>query len=176
MVQRWLEANARAHQVRDWRPLADFYTEDATYGWNQGPNEEFMAVGREQIRDWALGTEMVGLEGWAYPYQRVLIDDVQGEVLGLWKQLADAPRPDGSPYEVAGLGGSWFRYGGDYRWSWQRDFFDVGNATALFIEMIRAGTLSEGMTRRMERATSAEPMPGHYRRGEAPAGLWDGVS
>ena len=86
--------------------MADMYTEDATYGWNVGPNDEFMAVGREQIREYALGTEMEGLGGWVYPYQRVLIDDAQGEILGLWKQVADATRPDGSHYEIAGLGGA----------------------------------------------------------------------
>ena len=64
-----------------------------------------MAVGRDQIRDYALGLEMEGLGGWTYPYQRVLIDDQQGEILGLWKQVADATRADGSHYEIAGLGG-----------------------------------------------------------------------
>ena len=49
---------------------------------------------------------MGGLDGWTYPYQKVLIDEHQGEVIGLWKQVADAKRPDGSPYEVAGLGGA----------------------------------------------------------------------
>ena len=47
---------------------------------------------------------------------------------------------------MAGIGGSWFRYAGDWHWGWQRDFFDMGNATALFVEMIRDGTLSAGMT------------------------------
>ncbi len=74
---------------------------------------------------------------------------------------------------IAGLGGSWFRYAGNWQWSWQRDFFDVGNATALFIEMIKADALSEGMRRRMERAASGELLPGHYPLGEAPADLWD---
>lgn len=173
MVQRWLAANRRAEEAGDWRPMADMYTEDATYGWNLGPREEFMAVGRQEIRDVALGLEMGGLDGWVYPYQKVLIDPEQGEVIGLWRQIADATRPDGSPYEVAGLGGSWFRYAGDWQWSWQRDFFDVGNATALFLEMIEAGTLSEGMRRRVERASSGGQLPGHYRPGEAPVGLWD---
>ena len=173
MVQRWLAANRRAEEAGDWRPMADMYTEDATYGWNLGPREEFMAVGRQEIRDVALGLEMGGLDGWVYPYQKVLIDPEQGEVIGLWRQIADATRPDGSPYEVAGLGGSWFRYAGNWQWSWQRDFFDVGNATALFLEMIEAGTLSEGMRRRVERASSGGQLPGHYRPGEAPVGLWD---
>jgi hypothetical protein len=172
MVQRWLDTNRRCQDLGDWRPLADLYTEDATYGWNLGPNEEFMAVGRDEIRDVAVGLEMGGLDGWTYPYQKVLIDDAQGEVIGLWRQMADSVRADGSPYEVAGIGGSWFRYAGDFRWSWQRDFFDVGNATALFLEMIKDGTLSEGMTRRMDRALSRDPLPGHYRVGTAPADLW----
>ena len=173
MVDQWLDANRRAQELGDWTTMAGMYTEDATYGWNLGPKEEFMAVGRDEIRDVALGLEMGGLDGWTYPYQKVLIDDHQGEVIGLWKQLANATRADGSTYEVPGIGGSWFRYGGNYQWSWQRDFFDVGNATALFIEMIQAGALSEGMKKRMERATSADPLPGHYRLGAAPVDLWD---
>ncbi len=172
MVQRWLEANSRAEEHGDWRPMAEMYTEDATYGWNLGPNEEFMAVGRQQIRDVALGLEMGGLDGWQYPYQKVLIDPEQGEVVGFWRQIADVPRPDGSAYEVAGIGGSWFRYAGNWQWSWQRDFFDVGNATALFVEMIRASSLSDGMRRRVERASSADLQPGHYRSGQSPVGLW----
>ena len=172
MVERWLAANRRAEAEGDWKPMADLYTEDATYGWNLGPHDEFMAVGREEIRDIALGLEMGGLDGWTYPYQKVLIDPQQGEVIGLWKQIADTRRPDGGTYEVAGLGGSWFRYGGSWRWSWQRDFFDVGNATALFVEMIEADTLSDGMKRRVERAGGGK-LPGHYRPGQAPVGLWD---
>lgn len=172
MVERWLAANRQAEAVGDWKPLADLYTADATYGWNFGPTEEFMAVGREEIREIALGLEMGGLDGWTYPYEEILIDDHKGQVLGLWRQIADATRPNGSHYEVAGLGGSWFRYAGSFQWSWQRDFFDFGNAAALFIEMIKDGTLSEGMTKRMERA-AAGSLPGHYVLGSAPAGLWD---
>jgi len=173
MVQLWTNANRRAEEAGDWRLMADLYTEDATYGWNLGPNEEFMVVGRSQIRDIALGLEMGGLDGWRYPYQKILIDPVQGEVVGFWKQIADSSRADGSTYEVRGIGGSWFRYGGEGRWSWQRDFFDVGNATALFIEMIKADSLSEGMRRRMQRAGSGELAPGHYRPGDEPVGLWE---
>src|SRR5579864_9171291 len=101
MVGRWLEANRQAQEAGDWRPMADLYTEDATYGWNIGPHEEFMAVGRAEIRDIALGLEMGGLDGWVYPYQEILIDEVKGFVLGLWKQVAV-----GAEYEVPGIGGS----------------------------------------------------------------------
>ena len=80
MVERWLEANRAGEAKKDWKHMAELYTEDATYGWNVGANDEFMAVGREEIREVALGLEMAGLEGWTYPYQKVLIDEQQGEL------------------------------------------------------------------------------------------------
>ena len=171
MVERWLEANRRAEAEGDWRPMADMYTEDATYGWNLGPKEEFMAVGRAEIRDVALGLEMGGLDGWKYPYESILVDERQAQVVGFWRQVADATRPDGSEYEVAGIGGSWFRYAGNFQWSWQRDWFDFGNAAATFIEMIQADVLSPGMKARMER--SSIKAPAHYPLGAAPVGLWE---
>jgi hypothetical protein len=57
-------------------------------------------------------------------------------------------------------------------WSWQRDWFDLGNVTHIFVEMITDGTLSEGMTKRMERV-AAGSLPGHYRLGDAPVALWE---
>ncbi|KAA9156531.1 nuclear transport factor 2 family protein [Amycolatopsis acidicola] len=172
MVGYWLAENEKCEQNGDWRPLAELYTADATYGWNIGPQQDFMAVGRDEIRDLAFGQEMEGLEGWTYPYQRVLVDDRQGEVIGLWKQIADARRPDGTPYEVVGIGGSWFRYAGDRRWDWQRDFFDFGNVSALYLDMIKADALSAGMRARIQKATSGKPLPGFYQQGQAPVPIW----
>jgi len=172
MVARWLQANRDAELAGDWKPMADLYTVDATYGWNYGPEHEFMAVGREEIREVALGLEMGGLDGWEYPYEEILIDDAKGQVVGFWRQVADATRPDGTRYEVPGIGGSWFRYGGDGRWCWQRDWFDYGNAASVFIEMMKSGTLSEGMTQRMHRSLGTD-LPAHYPVGTAPVGLWD---
>ncbi|NUS42416.1 MAG: nuclear transport factor 2 family protein [Mycobacteriaceae bacterium] len=172
MVDRWVAENKRCEELGDWKPLAEMYTEDATYGWNYGPTHEFMAVGRNEIREIALGQEMAGLAGWSYPYQRFVIDDGSGDVIGFWKQTADARRPDGSQYVVDGIGGSWFRYGGDFQWSWQRDFFDFGNVSALFLEMITNNAMSDGMLERIRRSTSGAPLPGWYKIGESPAPLW----
>lgn len=174
MVERWLQANRDAESAKGWEALSQMYTEDATYGWNYGPKENFMAVGRQEIRDIALGLEMGGLGGWEYPYQEVIIDEVQGHVIGFWRQIADATRDDGTHYEVAGIGGSWFRYGGNFQWSWQRDWFDYGNAASVFLEMITDGKLSEGMTERMNRSLKPGQLPGHYLLKDTPVGLWDG--
>ena len=172
MVQRWIGANKKAEAAGDWKPLADMYTEDATYGWNYGPKQDFMAIGREEIRTVALGLEMNGLEGWEYPYQDFVIDERSGNVIGLWKQISDATRDDGSNYSVHGIGGSWFRYGGSFQWSWQRDFFDFGNVSALFMDMIQNNALSKGMQARIQRSISGEPLPGWYNAGTSPVPLW----
>ena len=170
MVEKWLDANHRAETEGDWRLMAECYAEDATYGWNYGPNVNFMAVGRDEIRDYAIGLEMDGLDGWTYPYETGVIDECKGQVIGLWRQVADARRPDGSAYEIAGIGGSWFKYAGNMEWAWQRDWFDLGNAGALFIEMMQADVLSDGMTARMHRALGSQP--GHYSLADTPAPLW----
>jgi hypothetical protein len=175
MVQRWLQANRDAEAARDWKPMAELYTADATYGWNYGPHTDFMAVGRDEIREIALGYEMEGLGGWEYPYEEIVIDEAKGMVIGFWRQIADATRADGSHYEVAGIGGSWFIYGGDYQWRWQRDWFDFGNAAAVFMEMMGDGTLSDGMVARMNRSMKSD-LPGYYPHGKAPVDLWQGRS
>ena len=73
MVARWLEANKKAEQEGNWaKHLGPFYTDDAEYRWNMGPNEEFVARGRRQIEEWALGVQMQGFEDWSYPYDRML--------------------------------------------------------------------------------------------------------
>ncbi|MGV0716271.1 nuclear transport factor 2 family protein [Mycolicibacterium sp. XJ662] len=169
-VERWLEANREAERKGDWKGLADFFTEDATYGWNIGPKEDVMCVGRDEIRDVALGLEMEGLENWVYEYQRVLIDDKLGEVVGFWKQIAH--KSDGTQSEIYGIGGSWFRLNADLKIEWQRDFFDFGHVAKGYAKLIESGDLSAGMQKRIERALAGEKLPGYYPVGQAPVPLW----
>jgi hypothetical protein len=163
MVRRWVAANDEAGRTGDWSKMSAFYTDDAVYSWNTGPRWEFVANGRKQIHEWVFGTEMAGLEHWTYPYVRTLIDDQKGEFIGIWRQIAPVLDPDGKPYEIAGTGGSWFRYAGDYRWSWQRDFFDHANAGAAFGAMAQNGQLTEKMIERMKKGSK---MPGWTRLSE----------
>ncbi len=93
---------------------------------------------------------MAGLEKWTYPYVRTLIDDQKGEFIGIWRQIAPVEDPEGVPYEIRGTGGSWFRYGGDFQWAWQRDFFDHACAGAVFGAMAKNGQLTEAMLKRMK--------------------------
>ena len=149
-VQRWLKANQDAEKAGDWKPLADFYTDDATYGWNIGPKEDVMCVNKDEIRDVALGLEMEGLENWVYEYQKVLIDDKQNEIVGFWKQIAH--KSDGSSDEIYGIGGSWFRLNDQL--------------------LIESGDLTPTMQKRIERSLSGEKLPGYYPLGQAPVPIW----
>ncbi|MGH0032071.1 MAG: nuclear transport factor 2 family protein [Myxococcota bacterium] len=163
MVRRWVAANDEAGRSGDWSKMSRFYTDDAIYSWNTGANWEFVARGRQQIHDWVFGTEMEGLEHWVYPYVRTLIDDQKGEFLGIWRQISPNKDPDGNAYEIAGTGGSWFRYAGDFQWCWQRDFFDHMNAAATFGAMAQNDQLSEKMQERMKKGSK---MPGWVKRSE----------
>jgi len=169
-VERWLEANRVCEQKGDWKPLADFYTEDATYGWNIGPKEDVMCVGRDEIRDVALGLEMEGLENWVYEYQKVLVDEKLGEIVGFWKQIVN--KTDGSQDEIYGIGGSWFRLDRDLKIEWQRDFFDFGHVQKLYLDLMTAGKLSKGMQERIERSLAGEKLPGYYPLGKSPVPIW----
>ncbi len=161
MIGRYVETSNNAAKNGDWEALGQFYTDDAVYSWNNGPKHEFVARSRKEIVEWALGTEMEGLVGWNYPYVRTLIDDKQGEVIGIWRQLSPISNDRGGKLEIAGTGGSWFRYAGDFQWSWQRDFFDHGNAGALFMQLAQAGELSDEFLARMKKGSK---MPGWIKR------------
>jgi hypothetical protein len=169
-VQRWLQANQDAEKAGDWKPLADFYTEDATYGWNIGPKEDVMCVNRDEIRDVALGMEMEGLENWNYEYQKTLIDEKQGEIVGFWKQIVN--KGDGSTDEIYGIGGSWFRLNDDLLIEWQRDFFDFGHVQKMFMKLIESGDLTPTMQKRIERSLAGEKLPGYYPIGTSPVPIW----
>ncbi|WP_105365198.1 hypothetical protein [Mycobacterium sp. ITM-2016-00316] len=169
-VARWLKANQDAEAAGDWKPLADFYTEDATYGWNIGPKEDVMCVNRDEIRDVALGLEMEGLENWVYEYQKTLIDEKQNEIVGFWKQIAN--KSDGTSDEIYGIGGSWFRLNDDLLIEWQRDFFDFGHVQKAFLKLIESGDLTPTMQKRIERSMAGEKLPGYYPLGEAPVPIW----
>jgi hypothetical protein len=169
-VERWLEANREAERTGDWKPLADFYSDDATYGWNIGPKEDVMTIGIGEIRDIALGSEMDGLEGWKYPYQKVIVDDKQGEIVGFWKQVVTDG--EGDEQEIYGIGGSWFRLNADCKVEWQRDFFDFGHVQKLYLDLMTNGKLSKGMQERIERSLAGEKLPGYYPLGKTPVPLW----
>lgn len=163
MVARWLAANQQSEAEGNWiKNLGALYAEDAEYSWNMGPNREFIARGRKEIEDWALGAHMEGFEKWRYPYDKIIIDEQQGEVIGIWRQVAPVQRADGSVYEVAGVGGSWFRYGGNYQWAWQRDFFDLGNVKAMFMELAADGQLEPSVKQRLKKLAWGQKLPGVY--------------
>jgi hypothetical protein len=170
----WLTANRVAERTGDWDPLADFYAEDATYGWMYHPDEHFMAVGRDEIREYALGTEMAGLEGWHYDYVASVIDEAAGMVVGFWKQRSGIVDDAGREYEILGIGGSWFGVGrtapGGLGFAWQRDWFDLGSAAHTFMAIAGDGRAPQGLLDRM--ALPGLEQPGHYRLKDLPSTVW----
>ena len=114
---------------------------------------------------------MEGLENWQYPYQKVIIDDKQGEIVGFWKQVVDEERRQ--PGEIYGIGGSWFRLNADAKIEWQRDFFDFGHVRRMYLETDEGrASCPQGMQKRIERSLAGEKLPGYYPLGKAPVPIW----
>lgn len=173
----WLAANRRAEADRDWSPLADFYAEDANYGWMYTPDEHFMAMGREEIRAHALGTEMQGLDGWHYDYVATVVDDRSDMVVGFWKQRAGIiDDRTGEEFEIRGIGGSWFgltETNEGVRIAWQRDWFDLGSTGHTFLEVAASGKAPQGLLDRM--GLHGPSQPGHYTHDDLPSTVWPPV-
>jgi hypothetical protein len=172
--QQWLEANREAERSRDWGILADSYAEDATYGWMYTPDEHFMAVGREEIRTYALGTEMAGLDGWHYDYMATVMDEKSGMIVGFWKQRAGIADDEGREYEILGIGGSWFgverQDDGSLKFGWQRDWFDLGSTAHTFLALAGSGKAPQPLLDRM--SLDGMSQPGHYRLADLPSTVW----
>lgn len=172
--QRWLAANRKAEQDQDWGQLADFYAQDANYGWMYTPDEHFMATNREEIRTLALGTEMAGLDGWHYDYVATVIDEKAQMVVGFWRQRAGIiDDRTGEEFEIRGIGGSWFGLAegeSGLEFAWQRDWFDLGSTGHTFLEVAGSGKASPAF---MERIGLHGPsQPGHYRYADLPSTVW----
>jgi hypothetical protein len=165
MMRRWLDANRLAAATGDWQnTLGAHYTDDAEYRWDIGPDETFVARGVTQIRELAIGYQMQGFEHWSYPYDRIVIDDVKGEVVGYWRQVSPFKRLDGTYIEVPGLGSSWFRYGGGFKWSHQQDFFDLGSVVATLRDLAALDLLPDPLKKKLQLLARGQHMPGHTAR------------
>ncbi len=151
MWQRFIVANEKSEAEDDWQtPLANFYAEDAVWHWKVGYHTQFRAEGRQQIVDYVLGHEMLGFEGWTYPYDKVVVDDQKGEIVGYWNQITPFKKKDGSFYRTNGLGVSWFKYGGNYQWIEQLDIFDTADIGGLIESLGKADLVTEKLKKRME--------------------------
>ncbi|MBS4751855.1 hypothetical protein KG112_03415 [Nocardioides sp. zg-ZUI104] len=175
----WLAVNREAERTGDWRIMAEHYAEDANYGWMYSHDEHFMAMGRDQIRDWAIGIEMDGFDGWHYDYVCTMIDETKNMVLGFWKQrsgiLDDAT---GKEFEILGIGGSWFGVerqttgadAGEIKIAWQRDWFDMPSTTHTFMQILKSGKAPQTLLKRME--VFGHDVPGHYHLKDLPSTVW----
>ena len=175
----WLQINRDVEASGDWRPMADWFAEDATYGWMLTPDEHFMAVGRDQIRDWAIGIEMDGFDGWHYDYMCTVVDEQKSMVIGLWKQRSGIIDDEtGKEFEITGLGGSWFGLkrvtegadAGEIKIDWQRDWFDFGSMAHTMMAIVKSGKAPQSLRERMK--VFGHDVPGHYHLEDLPSTVW----
>jgi hypothetical protein len=177
--EHWLAVNRQAERQADWRVLAEEYAEDASYGWMYSVDEHFMAVGRDQIRDWAIGIEMDGFDGWRYDYVATVMDESNGMVVGFWKQRSGiVDDATGKEFEILGIGGSWFGIerqtdgadAGQLKIAWQRDWFDMPSTAHTFMAILKSGKAPDTLLARMK--VTGHDVPGHYHLADLPSPVW----
>jgi ketosteroid isomerase-like protein len=133
MMDRFIEANHKAEQSRDWGPLADFYAEDVVYRYTMGDQGTRVARGREEVRRLVMGKDMIGFEDWTFPYEWVVIDG--DRVMTKWWNQAPQKREDGSPYRVVGM--SAIRVNQELQIQEMHDNFDLAALQAMCREINR---------------------------------------
>ena len=102
---------------RPWADLAECFTDDIVFvdpGWGR-------VEGIDGVREELLERAMVGLDGWEYPTDFVLIDG--DRVVVKWRQ--SIPGSDGRRYEQSGW--SQLVYAGDGRFRFEEDLLNMSH-------------------------------------------------
>jgi ketosteroid isomerase-like protein len=132
---RWIEANDKAEEERNWSPLAEFYAEDAVYRYTMGAFGERVASGRDEICRLVMERDMRGFDGWTFPYEWVVIDG--DKIMTKWYNQAPQKRPDGTPYRVVGM--SAIRLNDELQIVEMQDNFDLAALLAMMKQLNEAG-------------------------------------
>ena len=135
LFDRWIEDNDKSERERDWSRLADYYADDAIYQYTMGTGGLRVARGRDEIRRLVMQRDMMGFDGWTFPYEWVVIDG--DKVMTKWWNQAPQTREDGSPYRIVGV--SCVRLNNDLQIQEMHDCFDMSALMEMIKEINRKG-------------------------------------
>jgi ketosteroid isomerase-like protein len=150
LFDRFIEDNRRCEAERDWSRLADYYADDAVYMYTMGAAGLRVARGRQEIRRLVMQRDMMGFEGWTFPYEWVVIDG--DRVITKWWNQAPVSHDDGTPYRI--LGNSNIRINDDLEIVEMHDNFDL----AALLEMVKEVNRRKGAGIRIPGAAEAEQL------------------
>ncbi len=127
LFDRWIADNKKCEAERDWSRLADYYADDAVYQYSMGAAGLRVAQGKQEIRRLVMQRDMLGFEGWSFPYEWVVIDG--DKVMTKWWNQAPVNHDDGTPYRVIGV--SCIRLNDDLKIQEMHDVFDLAALLAM---------------------------------------------
>jgi len=133
LFDRWLADNRKCEEERDWSRLADYYADDAVYDYTMGAAGLRVARGKEEVRRLVMQRDMMGFDGWTFPYEWVVIDG--DKVMTRWWNQAPVAKDDGTPYRVLGV--SCIRLNNDLKIQEMHDCFDLAALLAMVKEVNR---------------------------------------
>jgi ketosteroid isomerase-like protein len=108
-----------------WSALAEFFTDDATFidpAWGR-------VEGIAEIRKF-LDESMLGLEGWSFPLEWVMVDGHR--LVTMWHNRLAGQRADGSHYQAPGI--SVMHYAGGGKFDFEMDLLNMVHVGELIAE------------------------------------------
>ncbi|MEZ5178838.1 MAG: nuclear transport factor 2 family protein [Acidimicrobiales bacterium] len=115
------EAVARGE--RSWASLGEeFFTDDAVFvdpAWGRVEGRDAIAAFMDE--------SMAGLDDWTFPEVWTMAEG--DRVVSMWWNRLPGERPDGSPYQAAGI--SVLHYAGDGRFSYEADLLNMAEVHEL---------------------------------------------
>ena len=135
VMDRFVEANLKCEEERNWAPLAEFYADDALYQHTMGAAGMRVARGKDEVRRLVMERDMEGFDGWRFPYEWVVING--DKVITKWWNQAPVNHEDGTPYRI--VGNSNIRFNNDLRIQEMHDNFDLAALVAMIQKINRLG-------------------------------------
>lgn len=124
-VDRYLGIRETAEREGDWAPLAQMFTEDATFidpAWGR-------MRGREAIVNF-MRDSMKGLESWTFPVDWIMIEGRRAVIK--FRNRLPGCRDDGSFYEASGV--QLLEYAGNGQFSFEEDIINMTHVYELITE------------------------------------------
>jgi ketosteroid isomerase-like protein len=121
---RYVEAReAVARGERTWASLGEeFFTDDAVFvdpAWGRVEGRTAIAAFMDE--------SMAGLDDWSFPEVWTMAEG--DRVVSMWWNRLPGVRPDGTPYQAAGI--SVLHYAGDGRFSYESDLLNMAEVVEL---------------------------------------------
>jgi hypothetical protein len=127
----WKSDLEKCRKKQDFSRLGKFFTDDCVFNYTQfGHNSEYLrpnpfeVVGPKGIVDAIQAGNLLGLNGWSYPWFFYVIDPRKANILYFYQAVSPYEKEDGTFFKTATTGITRLHYAGSYQIDYIDDLYD----------------------------------------------------